>query len=186
MAVMSRRIGRWLCMAVLISTALASVGKSLADDPPKGQAKPMFRAPEGWMMTRRSDDVVFYDAPGRKDREVCRIGVIAPMEVKSGFEEWFQLVQAPDPVVSETRVTEGKSKGGYETLRQTRVVEQSRGNLHRHYCGMRVGKSYVLILYSASSEELFKKNLEEVQELVDSWDASGTFPRGSDQERKKD
>ncbi len=184
MAVTSRRIGQWLCMAALISTALAGVGRSLADDPSEALVKPMFRAPEGWVMTRRSDDVVFYDAPGRKDREVCRIGVIAPMKVKSSFEEWFQLVQAPDPVVSESKVTEGKSKGGYETLRQTRVVEQSRGNLHRHYCGMRVGTSYVLILYSASSEELFKKNLKKLQELVDSWDASGTFPRGSKQEKK--
>ena len=42
----------------------------------------------------------------------------------------------------------------------------------------------MLILYSASSEELFKKNLKEVQELVDSWDASGTFPSGSKQEKK--
>ena len=184
MAVTSRRIGRWLCMAVLISTSLAGAGRSLADDPSKASTMPMFRAPEGWVMTRRSDDVVFYDAPGRKDREVCRIGVIAPMEVKSTFADWFQLVQAPDPVVSETKVTEGKSKGGYETLRQTRVVEQSRGNLHRHYCGMRVGTGYVLILYSASSEELFKKNLELVQKLVDSWDASGTFPRGSKREKK--
>ena len=135
MAVTSRRIGRWLCMAALISTALAGVGRSWPMTPPRARAKPMFRAPEGWVMTRRSDDVVFYDAPGRKDREICRIGVIAPMEVKSSFAEWFQLVQAPDPVVSESKVTEGKSKGGYETLRQTRVVEQSRGNLHRHYCG---------------------------------------------------
>jgi hypothetical protein len=150
-------MSRWLCIAVLLPAALADPGETQAEDPPKGQSKPMFRAPDGWKMTRRSDDLLFFDAPGLKDRETCRIAVMAPMEARSSFSEWFQLVQAPDPVVSESKVTEGKSKGGYETLRQTRVVERSRGRLHRHYCGLHVGTSYVLILFSSADQSLFDR-----------------------------
>ncbi len=179
MAETSRRIGRWLCLAALWLAAFAEFRDIRADDPPKGRAKPMFQAPKGWNMKPRSEDLLFYDAPGLKDGETCRIAVLAPMEAKSSFAEWFQLVQAPDPVVSEGKVVEGKSKGGYETMQQARVVERSAGKLHRQYYGLHVGTSYVLILYSASSEELFKKNLKEVQALVDSWDAAGTFPKGT-------
>jgi hypothetical protein len=184
MAETSRRISRWLCMAVLLPTALADPGETRAEDPPKGQLKPMFRAPDGWKMTRRSDDLLFFDAPVPKGQETRRIAVIAPMEEKLSFSEWFQLVQAPAPVVSESKVTKGKSNGGYETLRQIRVVEKSGGKLHRHYCGLHVGTNNVLILFSSSHESLFDTNLKEVQKLVDSWDASGVFPAANKQEEK--
>jgi hypothetical protein len=184
MAETSRGVGRWLRMTMLWTAALAGVGETLADDPPKDQPKPMFQAPKGWRMKRRSEGVLFFDLPGPKDGAGCRIAVMEPMEARGSFEDWFQLVQAPDPVVSESKITVGKSKGGYATLRQTRVVRQSRGNLHRHYCGLDVGKRYALILYSSSSEELFNKHLKEVQAVVDTWDASGRFPTGREQEKK--
>ncbi len=87
-------------------------------------------------------------------------------------------------LVSASKVTGGKSKGGYETLRQTRVVERSRRRLHRHYCGLHVGTSYVLILFSSSDQSLFDGNLKEVEKLVDSWDASGAFPTETKREEK--
>lgn len=160
-------------MMYLLITVISVISFRGSDDLPKPQDKPMFQPPQGWKVTRRSESVLFFDAPA--PAESCRIAVASPMEAKGSITMWFGMVQAPDPVVTESKVTEGKTKGGYKTLRQTKVVMRRSGEVHRHYCGLECGKGFVLILYSAPNEELFKKHLGEVDKLLDSWDATGTF-----------
>jgi len=144
----------------------------------------MFQAPKGWQHTWRSDNLLFFDATKLKEGQTCRIAVVSPSEISGGFKEWFSLIQAPDPVIEESRIEEGKTMGGYEMLRQTRVVRKEAGNLHRMYVGLRDGNRFVLVLYTANDKELFEAHTKEVKALVDSWDFTGQFPVSEDKNRE--
>ena len=51
------------------------IGDARGADPPVA-SKLMFQAPRGWILTRFSDSVLFYDAPGLKRGEHCRVSVL--------------------------------------------------------------------------------------------------------------
>lgn len=142
-----------------------------------GTPKQMFQSPRDWKFTPRSESVLFYDAPDLKKDEGCRIAVMSPSELGGGFKEWFALVQAPDDVVEQSKLVEGKSKGGYETLRLSKVVKKPSGNeLHRLYYGLRDGNRFALILCTAPNADLLKTAAKEAEVIVNSWDFSKEFP----------
>src|SRR5437867_5633045 len=107
-----QRITRRAGFALLLSF-LATAGRGALNHPATQQSKLMFTPPNGWRMTQCSERLIFFDAPDLKDKESCRIAVGTPMDVPFSFAQWFGDVQAPDPVVSESRVTEDKTKRGY-------------------------------------------------------------------------
>lgn len=161
-----------LSMSGILFVPIAVV---LAADPP-GTPKQMFQAPKDWRPTRFSDSVIFYDAPNLKPGEECRVSVFSRTEV-STFKNWFTRVQGTDAVVEESKLVEGKSKGGYETLRLTKVVRLSTGRLvYRQYLALRDGKRMALIASTASSEELLKSATKQADEMADSWDYTAVFP----------
>ena len=166
-----------LVVALLMSaTRPASIGTARGAAPPGGNPKLMFQAPKDWKPTRFSDSVIFYDAPDLKKGEHCRVSVFSRTEV-STFKDWFARVQAKDPVIEESKLVEGKSKGGYETLRLSKVVKLPTGKAeHRLYLALQEGKRYALILCTASSEELLKAAVKQAEGVADSWDYSAEFP----------
>lgn len=166
-----------LAVVLLLSTSRSeSVGDAQGVDPPSASPKLMFQAPKNWKPTRFSDSVIFYDAPGLKKGEHCRVSVFSRTEV-SMFKEWFARVQGKDPLVEESKLVEGKSKGGYGTLRLSKVVNLPSGKAeYRLYLALREGKRFALILCTASSEELLKVAVKQAEGVADSWDYSKEFP----------
>jgi hypothetical protein len=165
-----------MAVALLMSvTRPEFIGDAPGADPPGGNTKLMVQAPKDWKPTRFSDSVIFYDAPDLKKGEHCRISVFSRTEI-STFKEWFARVQAPETVIEESQLVEGKSKGGYATLRLSKVVELPSGKAYRLYYALQDGKRYALILCTASSEGLLKAAVKRAEGVADSWDYSAEFP----------
>ena len=165
-----------LVVALVASgTGPEPIGGALGAGAPRGGPKQMFQAPKGWRPTRISESVLFYDAPDLKKGEHCRVSVFSRTEI-STFKDWFARVQGTEPAIEESKLVEGKSKGGYETLRLSKVMKNPSGQAHRLYYALRDGQRFALIICTASSEELLKAAAKQAEELADSWDFSGEFP----------
>jgi hypothetical protein len=137
----------------------------------------MFQPPKDWDRMSRGT-VLLFDAPGSNRDHNRRIGVVPPSETKGEFRDWFDLVQAPDPVVKVGEVVAAKDPQGNPTLRVTKVVEARRGQrLHRVYHGVRKGNRFALVLYTASDQETFEKHMKDLDALTDSWNFDGEFPK---------
>ncbi len=136
----------------------------------------MYKAPKDWTPTRLSDSVIFYDAPALKKGEECRISVSSRIEDIT-FTDWFKRVQSKEPVIEASGQVEGKTKGGYEMLRLSKIVKTpSDKQAHRLYLALRDGKRMALILCTASSEDLLKTAVQQAEAIADSWDYKGEFP----------
>ena len=123
----------------------------------------MFQPPKDWNRTSRGS-VLLFDAPGSDRDHNCRIGVVTPSETKGEFRDWFDLVQAPDPVVKVGECSvEGKDPQGNPTLRVTRSSSAGGQRLHRIYHGVRKGNRFALVLYTASDQETFDKHMKETR-----------------------
>lgn len=163
---------------ILIFTALV-IGHSpfsRAENPTSAPAR-MFNRPAGWKPVQNSDTLIFYDAPGRTGKQVCRIAVMAPTPLNGKFQKFFRDVQQPDPVVRESPVIESRHERGYEMLRQDRVVEDGGATIHRLYVMLRDEQNRVsLVLFTSDDETLYKRYVGAVDDLVASWDFAGSFP----------
>ncbi|WP_020475679.1 hypothetical protein [Zavarzinella formosa] len=166
-------------VAAVLASAVILVGCGLplpapvagpANDPLPANGL-MFQPPEGWRKSGKAGGVVFFDAPGLKPGQECRIAVGPPRPLGGGFEFWFGMVQEPAEVVEESPVIAGTGLAGARTLRITKVVEKgiNQTRLHRVYHGIEDGDSYALLLLTASDKEAFRACLPAFDAMAASW-----------------
>lgn len=164
------------------SAALDANGTQPASQPAT-QPDAWFEAPEDWSIQRRNR-VVFLDSPEEEGAPSARIALLPKMKFagRQGdltFEDWFGLVQQPDPIISQGKLERSKDAAGRPTLRLTKTVEDGGQTVHRVYYAVRDDDEALLVLLTvvpAEQTEPFVVTFDKFVKSIDVEQAPPSHP----------
>lgn len=135
---------------------------AIAQRPSDSFDNAVFNAPKGWRRVESGGTLIFIPQDLRSGERVL-IALLPSEVLSSNFRDWFkakirQSLQDGERIVKESDLLEQRVEEGYDTLVKLIETRDSAGySYHRLYLGARPGNRAEMVLYLASSAELFKR-----------------------------
>ncbi|MBL8151152.1 MAG: hypothetical protein JNN15_14595 [Blastocatellia bacterium] len=140
----------------------------------------LFKTPNGWRKVEQNGSV-FLLAPGLPAGTGCAIGLIKSTELNGDFYQWFSSsvkssLQNGEKIVQQGEIQKDRAQEGYDIVYTYIVVEDSKkSRSHRFYLGANPGSRAEMIVYIATSQELFDQHKATLATFIENTDFANVY-----------
>lgn len=180
-----------VCMLISVFFVNSLTVSATAEDPSDSFGNAVFDSPQGWRRVE-SDGTLFFIPPDLRGGSRVLIAVLPGEELRGDFRQWFeatieQSLQNGERIVRAGELKSQRAAEGYDTLLKIVETRDREGyTYNRMYLAAHPGNRAEMVLYLASSTELFQKYSGVFERFITSLDYTNSRVGRLDQVKKPD